>query len=61
MNITWLNKHVTVFWKTNIIVTNIEIHFLPVDESHTCALSGDTIHLRLDSQVCFYKQLFAML
>ena len=41
------------------MVTNTEIHFLPVDESHTCALSRDTKHLRLDGQVCFYRQLFS--
>ena len=32
--------------------------FSPVDESYTNALSRDTIHLRLDNQVCFYRQLF---
>ena len=40
------------------MITNIEIHFLPVDESHTYALSRDTMHLRLDGQVCFYRRLF---
>ena len=50
--------YVTVFWKTDLMVTNIETHFLPVDESHTYALSKDTMHLRLDGQVCFYRQLF---
>ena len=35
--------------------TNTEIHFLPVDESHTHAVSRDTKHLRLDtfSGSCF--------
>ena len=32
--------------------------FLPVDECHTHALSRDTMHLRLDGQVCFYRWLF---
>ena len=48
----------TVFWKTDLMVTIIEIDFLPVDESHTYALSRDTMYLRLDGQVCFYRQLF---
>ena len=38
----------TVFWKTDLMVTNIETILLPVDESHTHALSRDTKHLRLD-------------
>ena len=38
---------VIVFQKTDLMVTNIEIHFLPVDENHTYALSRDTMHLRL--------------
>ena len=29
----------TVFWKTDCLDTNTEIHFLPVDESHTHACS----------------------
>ena len=39
--------------------TNTEIHFLPVDESHTHALFRDTKHLRLDGWVCFYRQIFS--
>ena len=39
--------------------TYTEIHFLPVDESHTHALSRDTKHLRLDGQVCFFRRLFS--
>ena len=39
-----------VFWKTDLKDTNTEIHFLPVDEGHTHALSRDTEHLRLDSR-----------
>ena len=39
--------------------TNTEIHFLPVDESHTHALPRDTKHLRLDGQVCFFRRLFS--
>ena len=50
---------VTVFWKTDHVVTNTEIHFLPVDESHTHALSRDTKHLSLDGQVCFCRRLFS--
>ena len=50
---------VTVFWKTDHVVTNTEIHFLPVDESHTRALSRDTKHLSLDGQVCFCRRLFS--
>ena len=49
----------TVFWKTDYVVTNTEIHFLPVDESHTHALSRDTKHLSLDGQVCFCRRLFS--
>ena len=41
------------------MVTNTEIDFLLVDESHTHALSRDTKHLRLDDQVCFYRWLFS--
>ena len=52
-------KYVTVFWKTDHVVTNTEIHFLPVDESHTHALSRDTKHLSLDGQVCFCRRLFS--
>ena len=40
------------------MVTNTEIHFLPIGECHTHALSRDTMHLRLDGQVCFNRQLF---
>ena len=50
--------YVTVFWKTYLMVTNTEIHFLLVDECHTYALSRDTMHLRLDGQVCYYRRLF---
>ena len=50
--------YVTVFWKTDRMVTNTEIHFLPVDECHTHTLSRDTVHLRIDGQVCFCRRLF---
>ena len=50
---------VTGFWKTDRIDTNTEIHFLPVDESHTHALFRDTKHFRLDGRVCFYRRLFS--
>ena len=49
----------TVFWKTDRIDTNTEIHFLPVDKSHTHVLFRDTKHLRLDGRVCFYRRLFS--
>ena len=49
---------VTVFWKTDRMVTNTEIHFMPVDECHTHALPRDTMHLRIVGQVCFYRRLF---
>ena len=56
----WLHyKYVIVFCKTDHVVTNTEIPFLPVDESHTHALSRDTKHLSLDGQVCFCRQLFS--
>ena len=48
----------TVFWKTDHIVKNTEIHFLPIDE-HTHALSRDTKHLSLDGRVCFCRRLFS--
>ena len=54
-----LRTYVTVFWKTDRIDTNTDIHFLPVDESHTHALFRDTKHLRLDGRVCFYRRLFS--
>ena len=50
---------VTEFAKTDLMGTNTEIHFLPVDESHTHALPRDTKHLRLDGQVCFFRRLFS--
>ena len=49
----------TEFAKTGLMGTNTEIHFLPVDESHTHALFRDTKHLRLDGQVCFFRRLFS--
>ena len=39
------NVYVTVFWKTGHVVTNTEIHFLPVDESHTHPLSRHTMQV----------------
>ena len=50
--------YVTEFAKTDLMGTNAEIHFLPVDESHTHALSRDTKYLRLDGQVCFFQAAF---
>ena len=49
----------TEFAKTDLMGTNTEIQFLPVDESHTHAISRDTKHLRLDGRVCFFRQLFS--
>ena len=49
----------TEFAKTDLMGTNTEIHFLPVDENHTNALSRDTMHFRLDGLVCFFKRLFS--
>ena len=37
-----IDLYVTVFWKTDLMISNTEIHFSPVDESHTLALSKDT-------------------
>ena len=51
--------YATEFAKTDLMGTNTEIHFLPVDESHTHALSRNTKHLRLDGQVCFFRRLFS--
>ena len=34
------------------MIKNIGIHFLPVDECHTHALTRDIMDLRLDGQVC---------
>ena len=39
--------------------TNTEVHFLPVDKSHTHALYRDTKHLRLDNHVYFFRRLFS--
>ena len=51
--------YVTEFAKTDLMGTNTEIHFLPVDESHTHALSRNTKHLRLDGQVSFFRRLYS--
>ena len=51
----------TEFAKTDFMGSNTEIHFLPVDESHTHVLSRDTKHSRLDDQVCFSGSYFLML
>ena len=40
--------YMIVLWKTDHNVTNIEIHFLPVDESYTHALSRDIKHFTID-------------
>ena len=45
------NTHADFMGDCILIVTNIEIHFLPVDESHTYALSRDIKHVSLDGQV----------
>ena len=41
-----------------MVTNNYFNPFLPVDESHTYALSRDTKLLKLDGQVCFYRRLF---
>ena len=61
LKICTYSVYVTEFAKTDLMGTNTEIHFLPVDESHTHALSRNTKHLRLDGQVCFFRQLFPTL
>ena len=43
----------------DLMGTITEIHFLPVDESHTHVLSRNTKQLRLDGQVCFFQRVFA--
>ena len=53
--------YVTVFWKTDRIDTNTEIHFLPVDRSHTHVLFRDTKHLRLVAGSAFTGGFFPML
>ena len=50
--------YVTVFWKTDHLRTRTEIHVLPVHDRHTRALSRNTKHWTIDSQVCFYRRLF---
>ena len=32
----------TVFWKTDLKNANTEVHFLPVDESHTESVDSET-------------------
>ena len=49
---------VTEFWKTDHLRTRTEIHVLPVHDRHTHALSRNTKHWTIDSQVCFYRRLF---
>ena len=56
--IFYYSIYVTVFWKTDRMVTNTEIHFMPVDECHTHALPRDTMHLGIVGRVCFYRRLF---
>ena len=53
------NEYVTAFWRADHVVTNTEIHFLPVDESHSHALPRDTKQLSLDGQACFCRRLFS--
>ena len=49
----------TEFAKTDLMGTNTETHFLPVDKSRTHALFRDTKQLRLRDQVCFFRRLFS--
>ena len=50
--------YVTGSGKTGLITTITDIHFLPVRESCTHALSRNTKYLIIDGQVCFYRRLF---
>ena len=43
---------------TDHLRTRTEIHVLPVHDRHTHALSRNTKHWTIDSQVCFYRRLF---
>ena len=54
-------RNVTVFWKTDRMDTNTEIHFLSVYGSHTHALFRDTKHLRLDGGSAFTGGFFPTL
>ena len=49
--------YVTKFAETDLMSTNT----LPVDVSHTHALSRDTKHLIIDGQVCFFRWLYPMM
>ena len=49
------HTYVIVFWKTDLMVTNTEIYFLPVDECHTHALSRDAMHLNTDMYVRMFQ------
>ena len=48
----------TIFGKINHLHASNEIHFLPVQERYTHALSRNTNCLTIDGQVCFYRRLF---
>ena len=39
---------VIVFWKTDLNITNTEIHLLPVHVNYTPALSRDNKHLTIE-------------
>ena len=56
--------YVTVFWKIDLKDTNTEILFLPVDDSHTHALSKnqalETRWLGLLLQVAFFQRFQTM-
>ena len=41
------------------IYKSVTVWYLTVDKRHIHALSRDTKHLRLDSQVCFFRWLFS--
>ena len=45
-------------WKTGLIRTLTEIHFLSVRESYTLALPRNAKYLTIDGQVCFHRRLF---
>ena len=58
ININLVINNVTVFWKTDHLRKRTDIHVLPVHDRHTHALSRNTKHWTIDSQVCFYRRLF---
>ena len=50
----------TGFTKTDLMGTNTEIHFLYIDETHSCTIQRHQA-LETTGQVCFYRWLFPTL